>query len=77
MEEDKEKGSPELLPKRQEEHVVCICLLELEKVDKIARWRMEDGWPRRQCQMSVGMNWLRSDVLVHLWDTTDGAERMG
>ena len=46
MEEDNEKGSFELLPKRQEEHTVCTCLLELEKVDKIARWRVEDEWLR-------------------------------
>ena len=74
MEEDKEKGSFELFPKRQAEHTVCTYLLELEKVDKIARWRVEDGCPRRQCQMSGGMHLLKSDVSVPLWDATDGAE---
>ena len=37
MDVDKENESFELLPKRHEEHIVCTCLLEEVKVDKIAR----------------------------------------
>ena len=53
MDVDKENEIFVLLPKRHEEHVVCTCLLEEGKLDKIACWRLDDGCPGRQCQMSL------------------------